>query len=112
MTTGADRVRSAILPPGSHSKVPWGAAVNALLSYLVDAGYLTGNPLSLIRRRTRELKPESQESMALERFLDQETWLYLKQYIAELLQETPRQIVHFERVRFLFYFLYLLAPCQ
>jgi len=97
-------------PLGGSSQRQALIVVNALLSYLVDAGYLTGNPLSLIRRRNRELKPDTQEAMALERFLDQETWLYLKQYIAELPQETPRQIAHFERVRFLFYFLYLLAP--
>tara|TARA_R100000030_G_scaffold27083_2_gene19655 strand:- start:71 stop:1231 length:1161 start_codon:yes stop_codon:yes gene_type:complete len=84
--------------------------INALLSYLVDAGYLRGNPLSLIRRRNKTLKPETGEALAQERFLDQETWGQLKAYIAALPQETDREIEHYERTRFLFHFLYLLAP--
>ena len=84
--------------------------VNALLSYLVDAGYLMGNPLSLIRRRNKKLKPETQEALMRERFLDQVTWNYLKTYISDLPRETSRQIAVYERTRFLFYFLYLLAP--
>tara|TARA_R100001480_G_scaffold136521_1_gene133632 strand:+ start:6120 stop:7280 length:1161 start_codon:yes stop_codon:yes gene_type:complete len=83
---------------------------NALLSYLVDAGYLRGNPLSLIRRRNKKLTPQASEAPVQERFLDQETWNYLKGYIAALPQDSRRQIEHYERVRFLFHFLYLLAP--
>ncbi|MEM1370297.1 MAG: site-specific integrase [Cyanobacteria bacterium P01_H01_bin.15] len=84
--------------------------VNALLSYLVDAGYLRGNPLSLIRRRNKKLTLSSSEAIVPERYLDQETWDYLKDYIANLPQETIREIEHYERTRFLFHFLYLLAP--
>jgi|TARA_R110000772_G_scaffold240536_1_gene352776 site-specific recombinase XerD len=84
--------------------------VNALLSYLVDAGYLRGNPLSLVRRRNKTLTPETGEALAQERFLDRETWEYLKRYIAGLPQATRREIEHYERSRFLFHFLYLLAP--
>jgi len=84
--------------------------INALLSYLVDAGYLRGNPLSLIRRRNRTLTPATKEALAQERFLDRETWEILKQFIARLPQNTTREIEHYERVRFLFHFLYLLAP--
>jgi site-specific recombinase XerD len=84
--------------------------VNALLSYWVDAGYVRGNPLSLIRRRNKTLKPETGEAISQERFLDQETWEHLKRYIAALPQDTPNEIQHYERTRFLFHFLYLLAP--
>ncbi|MAV29416.1 MAG: integrase [Cycloclasticus sp.] len=84
--------------------------INALLAYLVDAGYLRGNPLSLIRRRNKLLTPQTGEAVAQERFLDQETWGHLKGYIAALPQGTQREIEHFERTRFLFHFLYLLAP--
>ena len=83
---------------------------NALLSYLVDAGYLRGNPLSLIRRRNKKLTPKASEAPVQERFLDQDTWNYLKSYIAALPQNSRREIEHYERVRFLFHFLYLLAP--
>ena len=84
--------------------------INALFSYLVDAGYLVGNPLSLIRRRNKKLQPETQEALSQERFLDQETWQYLKRYIQEMSCETPREIARYERIRFLFHLLYLLAP--
>ena len=84
--------------------------VNALLSYLVDGGYLKANPLSLVRRRNRTLRPEVAESFSQERYLDQTTWGHLKDYIANLPQDTPREIQRFERTRFLFHFLYLLAP--
>jgi site-specific recombinase XerD len=97
-------------PLSSNSQRHAMIVINALLSYLVDAGYLRGNPLSLIRRRNRTLKPETREAISQERFLDRETWEYLKQFIAALPQGTEREIEHYERVRFLFHFLYLLAP--
>ena len=84
--------------------------INALLSYLVDAGYLRGNTLSLIRRRNRTLTPQTGEAISQERFLDRKTWEYLKEFIAALPQHTERKIEHYERLRFLFHFLYLLAP--
>ncbi len=84
--------------------------INALFSYLVDAGYLLGNPLSLIRRHSRQIDDSRERSVAIERFLDAETWDYLKQFIAELPQDNPPQRARFERLRFLFSFLYLLAP--
>ena len=84
--------------------------INALLSYWVDAGYIRGNPLSLIRRRNKMLAPATDDLVVQERFLDQETWEHLKEYIAALPQGTRREIQHFERIRYLFHFLYLLAP--
>ena len=84
--------------------------INALMSYLVDAGYIRGNPLSLIRRRNKKLRPQAGEAPVQERFLDQETWDHLKAYIAALPQDTLREKEDYERIRFLFHFLYLLAP--
>ena len=37
-------------------------------------------------------------------------WEHLKEYIAALPQGARREIQHFERIRYLFHFLYLLAP--
>jgi len=84
-------------------------AINALFSYLVDAGYLMGNPLSLIRRRNRRINDEDRK-VAVERFLDQESWQYLKDYIANLPKNTSQEANTYERIRFLFHLLYLLAP--
>ena len=97
-------------PLGHSSQRQALIVINALLSYLVDGGYLKANPLSLVRRRHRTLQPDAKETFSQERYLDQATWGHLKAYIAALPQETERQIQRFERTRFLFHFLYLLAP--
>ena len=70
--------------------------INALLSYWVDAGYIRGNPLSLIRRRNKILKPATGEAISQERFLDRETWEYLKAYVAALPQQTQTEIERYE----------------
>jgi len=78
----------------------------ALLSYLVEAGYLAANPL-VLRRRKRKT-PVSQEST--ERFLEQSLWQYLLDFIDTLPKHTSREIAHYERNRYLFSLLYLLGP--
>ncbi len=84
--------------------------INALFSYLVDAGYLAGNPLSLIRRRNRKLRPQADQAISQQRYLDHKTWELLKRYLATQPRETPKQENHFQRNRFLFHLLYLMAP--
>lgn len=84
--------------------------INALFSYLVDAGYLAGNPLSLIRRRNRKLQPQANKAISQQRYLDQKTWQLLKDHLANQPQETPKQKNHYQRNRFLFHLLYLMAP--
>lgn len=84
--------------------------VNALFSYLVDAGYLAGNPLSLIRRRNRKLRPQTDQAISQQRYLDHKTWQLLKDYLANLPREIPKQENHYQRNRFLFHLLYLMAP--
>ena len=46
--------------------------INALLNYLVEAGYLSGNPLGLMRRKLKN-KTVRKEKMT-ERFLEQALW--------------------------------------
>lgn len=84
--------------------------INALFSYLVDAGYLAGNPLSLIRRRNRKLRPETDQAISQQRYLDHKTWELLKSHLANQPRKTPKQENHFQRNRFLFHLLYLMAP--
>jgi len=84
--------------------------VNALFSYLVDAGYLAGNPLSLIRRRNRKLRPQADQAISQQRYLDHKTWQLLKDHLFRQPQETPKQLNHYQRNRFLFHLLYLMAP--
>lgn len=84
--------------------------INALFSYLVDAGYLAGNPLSLIRRRNKKLRPQADQAISQQRYLDQKTWQLLKEFLAAQPQETKKQQNHYQRNRFLFHLLYLMAP--
>lgn len=82
--------------------------INSLLSYLVKAGYLAGNPLALIKRRVRSENAPVQ--LGVERFLEQTQWQALQDTVAALPQETERQQRYYERARFLLAILYLLGP--
>lgn len=75
--------------------------LNAMFSWLVNAGYLAGNPLSLSRQRQRKAKPR------ITRFLDDQLWLEVKTTIETMPRETDRQREHFFRVRWLFSLLYI-----
>ena len=75
--------------------------LNTMFSWLVNAGYLAGNPLSLSRQRQRKAKPR------ITRFLDEELWCEIKITIDTLPRETDREREHYFRVRWLFSLLYL-----
>lgn len=96
------------------------AAINSLMRYLVDAGYLAGNPLGLIRQRRRKLAAESagpiqsvvttDEAEKIERFLDEEMWQAVTRAIEQMPRSTPAQQDEYERARFIGAVLYMLAP--
>ncbi|OZA27899.1 MAG: integrase, partial [Hydrogenophilales bacterium 17-61-9] len=75
--------------------------LNTLFSWLVNAGYLAGNPLSLSRQRQRKAKPR------ITRYLDQDLWQEVKVSIGSMPQETDREREHYFRVRWLFSLLYI-----
>lgn len=75
--------------------------LNTLLSWLVNAGYLAGNPLSLSRQRARKAKPR------ITRYLDEDLWLEVKLTIDQMPKETHREREHYFRMRWLFSLLYL-----
>lgn len=75
--------------------------LNTLFSWLVNAGYLAGNPLSLSRQRQRKAKPR------ITRFLDEDLWLEVKASIESMPRETDRECEHYFRVRWLFSLLYI-----
>ena len=82
--------------------------VNALFSYLVEAGYLSGNPLGLMRRKIKQYS--TNKARVTERFLEQALWQGVVDYIEGLPKTTPREQKDHERIRFLFHLLYLLGP--
>ncbi len=75
--------------------------LNVMFAWLVEAGYLAGNPLSLSRHRARRAKPR------ITRYLDPVLWQEVKIYIQCMPQETDRERAHYFRVRWLFTLLYL-----
>jgi site-specific recombinase XerD len=75
--------------------------LNAMFSWLVTAGYLVGNPLSLSRQRQRKAKPR------VTRFLDETLWQEVKSTIEQMPKESGREREHYVRVRWLFSLLYI-----
>lgn len=75
--------------------------LNALFSWLVNAGYLAGNPLSLSRQRARGGKPR------VTRYLEDDLWTEVKLAIDAMPRDTDREREHYLRVRWLFSLLYL-----
>lgn len=75
--------------------------LNVMFAWLVEAGYLAGNPLSLSRHRARRAKPR------ITRYLDPDLWQEVKAYIEGMPKETDREHAHYFRIRWLFTLLYL-----
>lgn len=75
--------------------------LNAFFSWLVNAGYLAGNPLSLSRARQRKAKPR------VTRFLEEDLWNEVKVTIEGMPRETNREREHYHRVRWLFSLFYI-----
>jgi integrase/recombinase XerD len=75
--------------------------LNSLLSWLVEAGYLAGNPLSLSKRRRKAPPPR------VTRFLEADLWAAVRQTILAMPRETPRQQAVYARARWLFSLFFL-----
>lgn len=114
-----DKWRPFVGPLGEPAVVTAIAAINSMMSYWVDAGYLQGNPMGLIRQKRRKLrgkdtevaKPWSlDEGAKVERFLDSDMWMAVTSAIEAMPVETSQQLDEKERLRFVCSFLYLLAP--
>jgi integrase/recombinase XerD len=75
--------------------------LNALFSWLVSAGYLAGNPLSLSRQRARRAAPR------ITRYLERDLWNEVKAYVESLPREAARDRERHSRARWLLTLLYL-----
>jgi integrase len=76
--------------------------VSGLLSYLVSAGYLAGNPLAL-RRRTGAA---ARRTRRVERYLDHALWDHVLASVEQWPRITARDHQHYERSRWLIRLLY------
>ena len=102
------------------------AALSSLMTWLVDAGYLRGNPLGLIRQRRRKMGAISSsaadgssgpqrgvvedEHTKVERYLDDSMWAAVNEAVEAMKSDDPDKNHDYERARFVCAFLYLLAP--
>lgn len=102
-------------PLGDNAKITALAALNSLMTYLVDAGYLAGNPLGLIRQRRKKARQTSDHQSELlglkvERFLDADMWQAVIDTVESWPKATPQEQAHYERARFMLALLMMLAP--
>ena len=88
-------------PLGPSSQRQAMSILNAMFSWLVEAGYLAGNPLSLSRRK-RKLAPPR-----VSRFLPMEHWDVVKATIQAMPLSTDRERLQAARCRWLFSLLYV-----
>ncbi|KPD15777.1 tyrosine-type recombinase/integrase [Burkholderia sp. R-69980] len=76
--------------------------LSGLLTYLVSAGYLAGNPLALRRGRSDSGK----RSRRVERYLDHALWNHVLASVEQWPRLTERDEQHYERSRWLIRLLY------
>lgn len=75
--------------------------INSLFSWLVQAGYLAGNPLALARQRRANAAPR------VVRFLEEDLWSQVKVTIQAMPAVTSRELATQARARWLFSLLFL-----
>lgn len=88
-------------PLGASSQRQALSILNAMLSWLVEAGYLAGNPLALSRRKRRTAAPR------VSRFLPMQLWEVVKATIEAMPTGSEREKQHAGRCRWLFSLLYI-----
>lgn len=87
------------LSPGSQRQAL--SILNGLFNWLVEAGYLIGNPLALSRRKA------APRAARMSRFLPHEHWHEVRATISQLPAESERDAARAARTRWLFSLLYI-----
>jgi len=75
--------------------------LNGMFTWLVDAGYLRGNPMALLRQRARRPAPR------VTRYLSISLWDEVKAFVEQLPQGTGLQKAYYARCRWLTTLFYL-----
>lgn len=75
--------------------------LNAMFTWLVNAGYLRGNPMALLRQRAKRSAPR------VTRYLSISLWDEVKLFVEQLPQETEAQRAYHARCRWLTTLFYL-----
>lgn len=86
------------------------SVIDSLFNYLVDARYLSFNPLSLMRKRQFKSHVFQEKALTLhERLLDQEEWQALLQTLESWPNNTVEEKLEKERLQFLIAILFFLG---
>lgn len=75
--------------------------LDSMFTWLVDAGYLAGNPLALSRKRSKR------QQAVIVRYLDEDVWREVRRTIDLMESEKERDREHAFRIRWLFALAYL-----
>jgi site-specific recombinase XerD len=75
--------------------------LNAMFTWLVNAGYLRGNPMALLRQRAKRSAPR------VTRYLSTSLWDEVKLFVEQLPQDTDVQRAYYARCRWLTTLFYL-----
>ena len=66
--------------------------IGSAFSFLVSAGYLSGNPLKLFNKS--QIRKQINNTGTVERYLEKDLWQYLWQFIHQLPQQNKKQLQH------------------
>lgn len=94
-------------PLTAKSQVQALRIISICFTFLVDAGYLQGNPCRLLA--INKIAPSVQKQ-PVERYLEQDLWDTFIRTLEELPEQTNKERKHKERTLFLFQLLYLQSP--
>jgi site-specific recombinase XerD len=75
--------------------------LNAMFTWLVNAGYLRGNPMALLRQRAKRSAPR------VTRYLSTSLWDEVKLFVEQLPRDTDAQRAYYARCRWLTTLFYL-----
>lgn len=111
----SDLWRPFVGPLSASGKAAALAAINSLLTWLQDAGWLSGNPLGLIRQRRKEFlnkdeRAGSHEQNKVERYLDHDMWAAFVAVIDEMPGGSAAELAHKVRARFIMAIMFFMAP--
>ncbi len=84
--------------------------INGLMNYLVEAKYLTTNPIKLIKKyRDLSINPESQKYQVWARMLEVDEWEAVQRALQALPEKSSKEQQYKTRTQLLFGLLYLLG---
>lgn len=97
--------------PLSHaSKSTAISIIHSLIAYLVDANYLSFNPITIIRKRNaRRGHPEERKHEVKKRILDSDEWYAILDTLEEMPESRPHELDEKMRLKFIIHMLFFLG---